>query len=203
MAFNINNFVNNGLRHGGARPTLFDVIVTFPTALQGIGSGASEKLRFTCRATSIPASTVAPVDVPYFGRTIKVAGDRTFADWSVTVMNDEDYSVRNAFEAWHNNLNTIESNRRLVADNPRNGYKGTATVRQYSKRGTLGGDDFIRAYQFVNLFPINVDEMALDWEATNTIQTFGVTFSYDYWVPLTNNIGLEGGPVSPQINTNA
>jgi hypothetical protein len=204
MAFNIDNFVNNGLRHGGARPTLFDVVVTFPTALQGIPSGAVEKLRFTARATSIPASTVASVDVPYFGRNVKVAGDRTFGDWSTTIMNDEDYSVRNAFEAWHNNVNTIVSNRRIVADNPRGGYKGTATVRQYSKRGTQGGDnDFIKAYTFVNIFPIAVDEMALDWEAQNQIQSFGVTFAYDYWVPLMNNLGLEGGPTSPQINVNA
>ena len=204
MAFNIDNFVNNGLRHGGARPTLFDVVVTFPAALQGVPSGALEKLRFTARATSIPASTIAPVEVPYFGRNVKVAGDRSFADWSVTVMNDEDYSVRNAFEAWHNNVNTIVSNRRLVPDNPRGGYKGTAVVRQYSKRGTLGGDtDFIKAYQFVNIFPINVEEMGMDWDAVNTIQTFGVTFSYDYWVPVVNNIGLEGGPVSPQINITA
>ena len=204
MAFNIDNFVNNGLRHGGARPTLFDVVVTFPTALQGVPSGAAEKLRFTARATSIPASSVASVDVPYFGRNIKVAGDRTFADWSVTIMNDEDYSVRNAMEAWHNNVNTIVSNRRIVADNPRGGYKGTATVRQYSKRGTQGGDnDFIKAYTFVNIFPVVVDEMGLDWEAQNQIQTFGVTFAYDYWVPLMNNIGLEGGPTSPQINVTA
>jgi hypothetical protein len=204
MAFNIDNFVNNGLRHGGARPTLFDVVVTFPAALQGVPSGAVEKLRFTARATSIPASSVASVDVPYFGRNVKVAGDRTFTDWSVTIMNDEDYSVRNAMEAWHNNVNTIVSNRRIVADNPRGGYKGTATVRQYSKRGTQGGDnDFIKAYTFVNIFPVVVDEMGLDWEAQNQIQTFGVTFAYDYWVPLMNNIGLEGGPTSPQINVTA
>jgi hypothetical protein len=116
-------------------------------------------------------------------------------------MNDEDYSVRNAFEAWHNNVNTIVGNRRVVADNPSAGYKGTAVVRQYSKRGTFGGDrDFIKSYTFVNIFPVNVEEMGLDWEAQNTIQTFGVTFAYDYWVPAVNNIGLEGGPVSPQIN---
>jgi len=204
MAFNIDQFVTNGLRHGGARPTLFDVLVTFPTTLQGIPTGAVEKLRFTARATSIPASTVASVDVPYFGRTVKVAGDRSFADWSVTVMNDEDYSVRNAFEAWHNNINTIVTNRRVVPDNARSGYKGTAIVRQYSKQGTFGGErDFIKAYQFVNIFPVAVDEMALDWEAQNTIQTFGVTFAYDYWTPATNNIGLAGGPVSPQINVTA
>jgi len=197
MPFNIDTFVNNGLRHGGARPTLFDVIVTFPVGLKDIPSGVVEKLRFTARATSIPASTVASVDVPYFGRTVKVAGDRTFADWSVTIMNDEDYSVRNAMEAWHNNINTIVSNRRVVADNPSAGYKGTAIVTHYPKQG-IG---LIKQYAFENIFPVQVDEMALDWEAQNTIQTFGVTFAYDYWVPLVQtDANLSGGPVSSEIN---
>lgn len=199
MAFNIDEFISNGLRHGGARPTLFNVEVIFPTGLAGVSSSVSQKLFFTCRATSIPASTIAPVSIPYFGREVKVAGDRTFADWSVTVMNDEDYTVRNSFEAWHNNINSIVSNRRAVADSPSAGYKGTALVTHYSKTGP---DAVIKSYRIVNLFPIAVDEMALDWDATNQIQTFGVTFSYDYWEPLVNNVGLEGGPVSPTIDVN-
>ena len=195
MAFNIDEFISSGLRHGGARPTLFNVEVRFPTGLPGVSSSASQKLFFTCRATSIPASTIAPVSIPYFGREVKMAGDRTFADWSVTVMNDEDYTVRNSFEAWHNNINSIVSNRRVTRSESL--YKGTAIVNHYSKTGP---DAILKRYRFANLFPIAVDEMALDWDATNQIQTFGVTFSYDYWEPLVNNIGLDGGPVSPAIN---
>lgn len=185
MAFNIDTFISRGLVKGGARPSLFDVEVVFPTEIEGLpgGGGAevTDRIRFTCRASSIPASTISPVPISYFGREVKVAGDRSFADWSVTIMNDEDYIVRNAFEAWHNNINSIVSNRRLTSPN---GYKGTATVRQYSKSGDPA---YIKAYTFYDIFPINLDEMALDWEATNQIQTFGVTFAYNYWEPLTTS----------------
>jgi hypothetical protein len=187
MAFRIDRFISDGLTLGGARPTLFDIVVTFPDGVTaGIDSDAQEKLRFTARATSIPASTVASVDVPYFGRTVKVAGDRTFADWSITVMNDEDYVVRNAFEIWHNAINTIVTNKRLAGSGlgiGSGGYRGDALVTQYSKAGSESDSDYIKQYKFVNIFPVQVDEMALDWEAQNQIQTFGVTFAYDYWEP--------------------
>ena len=184
MSFNINNFLNRGLINGGARPSLFDIEITLPGILYN--PGTTEKIRFTARASSIPASTIASVDVPYFGRTIKVNGDRTFADWSVTVMNDEDYTVRNAFEAWHNNINTIVGNRRLFTSV---NYKSQASVRHYSKDGLRR----IKTYEFYGLFPTSVQEMELDWEATNRIQTFGVTFAYDYWLPANSGAGGNGG----------
>ena len=183
MAFNINEFVTGGLKFGGVRPTLFNVKITFPNSIPGLSNEAVSKLQFVCRASSIPASTIASIPVPYYGRQVKVAGDRTFTDWSVTIMNDEDYIVRNSFEAWHNTINTIVSNRR--ADNAigesagSTGYKGTAVVQQFSKDGST-----IKSYVFENIFPTNIDEMRLDWDATNQIQTFGVTFAYDWWVPF-------------------
>jgi hypothetical protein len=197
MAFNIQNFVNGGLRYGGARPTLFDVDIQFPAGLN-VNGEIRRKLQFTARATSIPASTVASVDVPYFGRTIKVAGDRSFADWSITVMNDEDYSVRSAFEAWHNAINSIVGNKReLRVELPgQDSYKQTAVVRHFPK----SGDSIMRAYSFFNIFPVQVDEMALDWEAQNQIQTFGVTFAYDYWIPL---VGSSVFPAQVDIATGA
>jgi hypothetical protein len=115
--------------------------------------------------------------VPYFGRTIKLAGDRSFADWSVTVMNDEDYIVRNMFEDWSNKINQLAGNRKLLSNNS---YKfSDALVTQFSKDGTP-----IRAYNFVGIFPVQVSNMALDWDNTNSIQTFDVTFAYDYWIPV-------------------
>ena len=197
MAFNINEFVTGGLKFGGARPTLFNVVITFPSNIAGVSVEAIERIQFLCRASSVPASSIASVPVPYFGRQVKVAGDRTFSDWSVTIMNDEDYVVRNAFEAWHNSINSIISNRR--ADNTSgesavdgSGYKGTAYVQQYSKNG-----DIIKQYRFDNIFPVNVDEMGLDWDATNTIQTFGVTFAYDWWIPITEANQLVNNPTIP------
>lgn len=182
MPFNINEFISNGLVLGGARPTLFEVYLNWPTGAFDIPTGVENRFRFTCRSSSIPASSIAPVEVYYFGRAVKVAGDRTFADWSVTVMNDEDFVVRNAFEAWHNNINTIVSNRRVLPDAPFAGYKASADVLQYGKDGNV-----IKSYKFTNLFPLAVEEMALDWESQNQIQTFGVTFAYDYYEPLVVN----------------
>ena len=185
MAFNINNFIKSGLTGGGARPSLFEVSLNFPPGFEYIRGTTEDKFRFTCRATSIPASTIGQVEVPYFGRTIKLAGDRTFADWNVTVMNDEDYLVRNAIESWHGSINSIVENNKTL---PGNDYKSlTARVVQFSKSGQRD----IKTYTFVNIFPVNVAEMALDWESTNQIQTFDVTFAYDYWIPNSGSSGLD------------
>lgn len=183
--FNISSFKANGLVYGGARPTLFDVDIAMPQSLGFGGVLASQRLKFTCSASSIPASTVGSVPVPYFGRTIKLAGDREFADWSVTILNDEDYVVRRALEAWSNALNTMESNLRRI---PSLEYKKDGIVRAYSKNGGL-----ISSYKFVGIFPTNVDAMDLSWDSTNSIQSFGVTFSYDYWVPTGEDVSGANG----------
>lgn len=185
MPFNINEFVSNGLPLGGARPTLFEVTIKFP---QGPGftsefiTTGQDRLRFTCKASTIPASNIASIDVGYFGRKVKVSGDRTFDDWDVTVLNDEDYSVRRAFEEWHSAMNRIVENRKIAAqpgEQAPTGYKGTALVTQFGKTGNI-----ISQYTFVNIFPVNIQAMGLDWDSTNNIQTFAVRFAYDYWLPF-------------------
>lgn len=190
MAFNINEFTKNGLNLGGARPTLFDVTLTIPTNIQGIDLNGVRKFRFTCKATSAPASSIAPIDVGYFGRVVKVAGDRTFSDWNVNVINDEDFVVRDTFEAWHNAINTIVSNRKTVSGNA---YTGTGVITQYSKNG-----DVIKQYEIFDMFPTNVSDMTLSWEAQNQIQEFGVTFAYNYWIPV---IRANGTSINPDDTT--
>jgi hypothetical protein len=189
MAFNINLFKQNGLTLGGARPSLFQVEMTLPGDLRGRFAGVLPKFTFTCRASSIPASSVASFDVPYFGRKIKLAGDRTFADWNVTVMNDEDFEVRKMFEAWSSLLNHNEFNTKEI-DN--NNYKASdAIVKQFSKSG---GDEPIASYVFNGLFPTEISAMDLDWDSTNTVQTFNVTFAYDYWIAGDAPEAGAGGP---------
>lgn len=179
MAFNIQEFTKNGLNLGGARPTLFDVELAFPTgSIQGLDQNGIKKFKFTCKATAAPASAIASIDVGYFGRTIKVAGDRTFQDWNVTVINDEDFSVRDVFEAWHNNINTLVSNIKTVEGNA---YTGTGTITQYSKNGPKTP---IKKYEIRECFPVNISDMTLSWDAQNQIQEFGVTFAYNYFIPL-------------------
>ena len=210
MAFNVNDFKSKGLTLGGARPTLFQVTMNLPTAINPGTNLFQPKFAFTCSAATIPASTIDSINVGYFGRQIKVAGDRTFANWTVTVMNDEDYVVRNAFESWMNGLNSHVGNKRLIGDNqaaPGSSYKADATITHFAKGGlggtagsnaSTGADSIIKQYQFVGLFPIDLDAMNMSWDSTNQIQTFGVTFAYDYWLPLVNgtqtiDTGAAGG----------
>jgi len=185
MSFNISRFKQQGLAGGGARASLFQVEMTLPSSLQAFNTTLT-KLSFTCRAASIPASTVGQIDVPYFGRKIKLAGDRVFADWSVTVMNDEDYGVREMFEAWSNTLNSNQSNLKSIRFN---GYKAGAVVKHYAKTGEI-----IRSYTFVGLFPTEISAMELDWDTTNAIQTFNVNFAYDYWLPTNTAFDSLGTP---------
>jgi uncharacterized protein affecting Mg2+/Co2+ transport len=193
MPFNIATFKSKGLVYGGARPALFKVNFTAPPSL-GFDQNSVEKASFVCRAAELPASTVGTVEIGYFGRKIKIAGDRTFADWTVTIMNDEDFAVRALFEAWMNAINRHVSNVRdanIGGENPAQGdtYKVDVTVEQYSKDGEM-----IRAYQLIGAFPTNVSAIALDWDNQNQIETFQTTFTYDYWVPvLESSSKIDGG----------
>lgn len=172
MSFSITEFKANGLILGGARPTNFQVDIFVP-----FSSPNASRVKFLCRAASIPPAPLDAVPVPYFGRRIKVAGDRDFPDWTVTIMNDEDYAIRVMLENWSNKMNALISNKMDPAMFP-TAYKSTATVTQFDRVGTTR-----RVYQFQGIFPTLVDQIPLDWDQTNTIEQFDVTFAYDLWVP--------------------
>jgi len=179
MAFDINE-IRAGLALGGARPTLFRVEFLNP-----INNAGDTIAPFMIQATSIPASTISPIEVPYFGRKIKVAGDRTFDAWSVTVMNDEDFKVRHPLELWHNQINSLETNLNLNASSSPLLYKSTAQVTQYGKSGTV-----LRRYKFNGIFPVEISGIELDWAATDQIETFSCTFAYDWYEVDAGNTGL-------------
>lgn len=169
MAYSIQNIKSN-LTGGGARSCLFKVSFTYPTA---IGAVSEEKLEFLCKGSIIPESTINPIDVNYMGRIIKVAGTRpAFADWTVTVINDEDFAIRNDLEKWMNYMNGHVDNKQLTAMTD---YKTDGTVTQLSKDGSK-----LREYKFRGIFPTSVASIALDW-ATEDIQEFETTFSVDWW----------------------
>ena len=193
MPFNIAAFKANGLVYGGARPSLFNVFLSVPVGI-GIDLVSVDKFRFVCRAAEMPESTISNIEIPYFGRRIKVAGERSFADWSVTVMNDEDFAVRGMLEAWSNAINRIVANVRnpnLAAEQ----YKTDIEIVQYGKAG-----DIIRSYMLVGAFPTQLSAITLGWDSQNAIETFNVTFSYDYWLPanetINNYLGQATSPVS-------
>lgn len=175
MPFNINNFRANGLALQGARPSLFEVEI--PLLPFATSSNIQDRIKFFITSTSIPADIIEQIEVPYFGRRIKVFGDRVFQDWQVTVMNDEDFPVRQIMERWHNDINAIISNRMAESAFPAN-YKQRATVKQYGKTGNI-----IRSYTFEGLFPTQVSPIELNWAAGNEIEYFQVVFAYDYWIP--------------------
>jgi hypothetical protein len=191
MAFDINDFKQKGLRYGGARPSLFEVVVTPPPGV-AVAAAGIEKFPFVCRAAELPESTIGNIEIPYFGRKIKVAGERTFADWSVTVMNDEDFAVRTMFEAWQNAINTIVSNVRIA--NPIEDYKTLIDVTQFAKDG-----EAIRSYQLVGAFPTAVSGITLGWDSANAIEEFTVNFSYDYWIPLIIGTTVLSAKTSGQV----
>jgi len=195
MAFNIESFKSNGLIYGGARPSLFKVIMDFPATAPGI-QGDAQRTSFLIRAAQLPASTVDPIDIPYFGRKIKIAGDRTFADWTITVMNDEDFTLRNSFEAWLNFINTHVSNRSAAEDGSPTNYKVDIEIQQYGKAGPADESGIIRSYILSGAFPTSVDAISLDWDTTNAIETFDVTFAYDYWEPASSGFSGASYPTA-------
>lgn len=189
MPFNVSTFAASGLPLGGARASLFEVFMTLP---QGINeAGAQSQFRFVCRAAQVPASTIGQIEVPYFGRRIKMAGNRTFENWTVTILNDEDFLVRNAFEKWSSYINSHNNNVRegsVIDEVGLTSYRTTATVHHYAKTGVFdsavaNGDAAIptRSYTFKNIFPINISSIDLNWETTDAIEEFTVEFAYDYW----------------------
>lgn len=176
--FNANAF-RNELSHGGARSTLFEVTLTFPGFVPG-GAAAGNKFSFMCKAAQIPGMTLGLIEIPYFGRTVKVPGDRTFEDWNVTIINDEDYLVRNAFEAWNDGIARLDhdtNSTRAPGAAGVNGYVADLTVKQYGKGGQV-----VKQYQIKNAFPFVVDPIELSWENRDQIEEFGVTFAYEYFV---------------------
>jgi hypothetical protein len=194
--FNISTFKARGLTLGGARPSLFEVFLRIPDGVAADAASA-DKFRFTCRAAQLPAATIGNVEVPYFGRRIKLAGDRVFADWAVTVMNDEDFLVRSMFEKWSNSLNRLEANIRDTAyAGSENAYKTDLSVIQYGKDGKI-----LRSYDIIGAFPTTVDAIALDWDSQNQIETFGVTFSYDYWLPNNETVNAYLGQAQTPITS--
>jgi len=183
MAFNVNDF-RSQLQSDGARPNLFDVTLAFPTWVT-LGGIALPKVTFLCKAAQLPGSTVGLAPLFYFGREVKLAGNRTYQDWSIQVINDEDFLIRNAMELWFNGINDPANNIRnpnaLVLDG---GYGVDAVVNQYGKAGNV-----IKTYLFRGIWPMDIAPIDLDWGANDTIEEFAMTFAVnDYGDPTLSDL---------------
>jgi hypothetical protein len=185
----LSNFKSR-LEGGGARPNLFEVTLpAFPGAAEDFwGEGENEsntKFSFLCKAAQLPASTVASVPVAFRGRELKVAGERTFDPWTVTIINDEDFGLRTSFEAWMNKLSKL--NDATGVTNPAS-YMTNAYVKQlgrgktkFSTENTGGETSILRTYKFYDIWPSNVSAIELSYDTTNTVEEFTVEFQVQYF----------------------
>ena len=174
MAFNVAEFRAN-LIGDGARPNLFQVTLTFPTVATN-GTAAGQQVQFLAKSAQLPGSTVGTVPLYYFGRELKFAGNRTFTDWSLQIINDESFTIRRSIESWMNAINSHTGNTRNTNATGPSGYTVDATVSQYGKTG-----DVLKTYKFVGLFPVDLAAIDLDWGSNDTIEEYGVTFAYQWW----------------------
>ena len=212
MARGISEFKTK-LINGGARPNLFLVRLNFPQTLSEIADigpiDSSEVLgdrsQFLVKTAQLPASTIGTIDVPFRGRMLKVAGDRTFEPWSVTVVNDGEFGIRKAFETWSRGINALTENVSQLGygdDNP--GYCVDLEVFQLSRDGKtpnktpqsinaagVDGMDVSRAYKFYDAWPSSLSAIDLSYESNDQIEEFTVEFQYNYYE--TSNPSLDTG----------
>lgn len=215
MSFNVNDFKSNGLIEQGARPSLFAVRI--PAMPTNTDPTSIKQLEFMVTAASLPPFMIDPIEVSYFGRKIKVPGERTFQDWQITIYNDEDFGLRNMFESWSNKINSLVSNRYETSDNNLQDYKVDGMlVFQYGKQGPglgtsvgpAGDTGIIRGYEFYGVWPRQVGEIQLDWSRGSQIETFDVILSLDFFTPAveysgdTYNFDQDGVTASYETNGN-
>ena len=191
---NITNF-RDRLVGGGARPNLFEVNIELPDGVTGLADFAND-VRFMVKAAEIPAANIGNIPVPFRGRVLPVAGDRTFDPWTVTVINDSKFNIRDAMEQWSNKINDLQFD---VGDISPSNYQTKAEVFQLSRGGkttsasSTGGEtiNVLRTYNFEGIYPSVVSSIPLDYGATDSIEEFQVTFNYLFW---TVGNGLPAAP---------
>jgi hypothetical protein len=191
------------LSGGGARANLFEVNINDFKFAQ---NWDNETFQFLCKTAALPASNISPIEIPFRGRTLKVAGDRTFDVWSVSVINDEDFKLRTAFEQWMNGISKLSD--ASGATQP-NAYMGNAVVHQLGRgynqganavRNSQDGDGSagiqgvkpLRTYYFDGIFPTSISAIDLSYDSTDTIEEYTVEFQVQYWIAGSNS--TKGAP---------
>ena len=167
--FNVSKF-KGALTGGGARPSLFEFSVTgLPTNID-IGN-----ITYFCQVSALPPLTVTPIEKTYFGRTVKIPGDIVYGDLSTTILNTEDYSVRNAIETWMDHINSHVDN--VTSDNFADAdFRSTIELSQYGKEGSV-----VQTYQFFDAWPMTLAEIALSYDTASDLEQFDVTWAYNYY----------------------
>jgi hypothetical protein len=159
------------LKGGGARANQFQVTLPFP-GFAAVG-GETRVMSYLCQATNLPGMTLGEVDVKFRGRSLYIAGDRTFEAWTTTIMNDTDFMLRNAFERWMNEINAMSDNSGL--ENPAD-YMVDAFVDQLDRAGQV-----IKSYTFRGMWPLTIANIDVAYETNDAIETFDVTYRYQFF----------------------
>ena len=171
------------LTGGGARPNLFEVELAFPEEIE-IANDVKDKSRFLVKAAALPASNITPIDINFRGRILKIAGDRTFDTWTVTVINDTDFAIRSAFEKWMNQINKLSD---ATGFNDPAEYQEDAYVHQLDRDGST-----LRTYKFFDVFPTNISQVDLSYETIDTLEEFTVELQVLYWESI-KGVGANAG----------
>ena len=170
------------LTGGGARSNLFEVEIEYPIeiAVDSSPNGPKEFGKFMIKSAEIPASNLGNIPVPFRGRVLPIAGDRTFDPWTVTIINDTNFRIREAMEVWSNSINDLQTSQGTI--NPAD-YQTSAKVKQLSRKGGVdpGAIDVLREYRFEGIYPNVVSSIPLDYGATDQIEEFQVTFNYLFY----------------------
>lgn len=161
------------MQGGGARPNQFRVDLTFPPFVGAAGPIAGGAAQFLCRTASLPASTVDDITTMYRGRPVHFAGERTFAPWTVGVYNDTNFMIRSVMEAWQASVLNYTSTNGVTRPGD---YQVDMWVHQLDRN-----DFVIKTYRFYDAYPTDIGQIALDYESNNQIETFDVTFTYNYF----------------------
>ena len=159
----------------GVRPNMFEVSIQFPDTA---GAEDTEIVTYMCKSAALPSSNVGVIEVPFRGRTVKIAGDRTFDNWSATFINDKDFKTRSYFEKWLEQINSHQANTAGIVDPTQ--YGRTVTVKQLEKDDSTGGE-VVRSYKLWYAFPTSASAIDLAYDSNDQIEEFSIEFQYSYW----------------------
>ena len=184
----------------GVRPNLFLATINFPTNGPDKPTGTDiELVNLMCKSAALPASNLGVIEVPFRGRTVKIAGDRTFDTWTATFINDRDFKVRHAMERWMRAMNAHEGNTaELIVPNTSSGYTADIIVQQLERDSQAGGS-VLRQYKLWDCFPTNVSQIDLAYDSNDQIEDFTVEFQLQYWTIETNGSPAASGASNKEI----
>jgi hypothetical protein len=217
-SFNIPNYSDRTINDfksrlvgGGARPNLFECEINFPSALGTIDNQLSQDLRFFVKAAALPASTIASIPVPFRGRTLQIAGDRTFDPWTITVINDTSFRIRDQFEKWMNLINRHDDNAGVITPSL---YQQEMIVHQLSRGSETVNNlpssastlNRLKSYVFYGTFPTSISAIDLSYDSSDTIEEFTVDLQVQWWDAIDgagNNMFGTSTDAAPGNPTNA